>query len=55
MAGKIKNIGILATRIEGTDGVSLEIDKWAHVLERNNYNCFYLLAPLIGKKIKVLL
>lgn len=41
MAGKIKNIGILATRIEGTDGVSLEIDKWAHVLERNNYNCFY--------------
>ncbi|MGA1862852.1 glycosyltransferase family 4 protein [Deferribacter thermophilus] len=38
---KIKNIGFVSTRIAGTDGVSLEIEKWAHVLERNNYNCFY--------------
>ena len=37
----IHNIGFLSTRIAGTDGVSLEIKKWAAVLERNNYNCFY--------------
>jgi glycosyltransferase involved in cell wall biosynthesis len=37
----IKNIGFISTRIAGTDGVSLEIQKWADVLERNKYNCFY--------------
>jgi len=38
---KIRNIGFISTRIAGTDGVSLEIEKWAAVLERNYYNCFY--------------
>jgi len=37
----IKNVGFISTRIAGTDGVSLEIRKWADVLERNRYNCFY--------------
>jgi hypothetical protein len=37
----IKNIGFISTRIAGTDGVSLEVQKWADVLERNKYNCFY--------------
>lgn len=37
-----RNIGFVSTRIAGTDGVSLEINKWATVLERNNYACFYL-------------
>ncbi|MCK4531896.1 MAG: glycosyltransferase family 1 protein, partial [Candidatus Aenigmarchaeota archaeon] len=41
MKGKFKNIGFISTRIAGTDGVSLEIDKWAKVLERNRYNCYY--------------
>ena len=36
------NIGFISTRFAGTDGVSLEIEKWASVLERNTYNCFYL-------------
>ena len=27
-------IGFVSTRIAGTDGVSLEIAKWAHVIER---------------------
>ena len=40
--GHFKNIGFISTRIAGTDGVSLEIEKWASVLERNNYRCFYL-------------
>lgn len=41
MKGKFKNIGFISTRIAGTDGVSLEIGKWANVLERNKYNCYY--------------
>ncbi len=41
MKGKFKNIGFISTRIAGTDGVSLEIDKWVKVLERNKYNCYY--------------
>ncbi|GAB4184407.1 MAG: glycosyltransferase family 4 protein [Calditrichia bacterium] len=36
-----KNIGFVSTRISGTDGVSLEIEKWAAVLTRNGYSCFY--------------
>ena len=38
---KIRNIGFISTRISGTDGVSLEIEKWASVLERNDFQCFY--------------
>lgn len=41
MKNKFKNIGFISTRIAGTDGVSLEIDKWVKVLERNKYNCYY--------------
>ena len=37
----IKNVGFISTRIAGTDGVSLELEKWAEVLERNQFNCFY--------------
>ncbi len=39
---RFRNIGFISTRIAGTDGVSLEIKKWASVLERNDYRCFYL-------------
>jgi hypothetical protein len=38
---RFKNVGFISTRIAGTDGVSLEIEKWATVLERNGYRCFY--------------
>ncbi len=38
---KIKNVGIISTRIAGTDGVSLEIEKWVEVLKRNRFDCFY--------------
>lgn len=41
MKNIFKNIGFISTRIAGTDGVSLEIEKWAKVLERNKYNCYY--------------
>jgi glycosyltransferase involved in cell wall biosynthesis len=36
-----RNAGFVSTRIAGTDGVSLEIEKWAAVLERNRFECFY--------------
>lgn len=39
--GHFKRIGFISTRIAGTDGVSLEIAKWATVLERNHYECYY--------------
>ncbi|MFQ5770532.1 MAG: glycosyltransferase family 1 protein, partial [bacterium] len=42
----IKNIGFISTRIAGTDGVSLEIEKWAEVLERNHKTCFYFAGEL---------
>jgi glycosyltransferase involved in cell wall biosynthesis len=34
-------IGFISTRFEGTDGVSLETEKWATVLERCGHTCFY--------------
>jgi glycosyltransferase involved in cell wall biosynthesis len=37
-----KRIGFISTRISGTDGVSLEIEKWAAVLEAMGHSCFYI-------------
>src|SRR5690349_5214072 len=34
-------IGFVSTRFDGTDGVSLETQKWAHVLERLGQSVFY--------------
>jgi glycosyltransferase involved in cell wall biosynthesis len=36
------HIGFVSTRFAGTDGVSLETQKWATVLERLGNKCFYL-------------
>jgi len=38
----VQNIGFVSSRISGTDGVSLEIAKWAEILERMGYDCFYV-------------
>ena len=35
------NIGFVSTRIAGTDGVSLEVNKWAEVLNELGHGCFY--------------
>ncbi len=45
-AKKLQNVGIISTRIAGTDGVSLEIEKWAHVLEGMGLACFYFAGEL---------
>ncbi len=34
-------IGFISTRFAGTDGVSLETEKWADVLEKMGHACFY--------------
>ena len=36
-----RHIGFVSTRFSGTDGVSLEAEKWATVLERMGHKCFY--------------
>ncbi len=41
-----KNIGFVSFRIAGTDGVSLEIEKWSHVFEDMGCHCFYLAGEL---------
>lgn len=34
-------IGIVSTRLSGTDGVSLEVAKWVNVLQRMGHTCFF--------------
>ena len=41
-----KNIGFISTRFAGTDGVTLESSKWAEVLKRNGYQCFWFAGEL---------
>jgi glycosyltransferase involved in cell wall biosynthesis len=36
-----KNVGFVSFRLSGTDGVSLETKKWAEILQRNGFNCYY--------------
>ena len=38
---KIHNVGFIAARLQGTDGVSLETAKWSAVLERMGYTCYF--------------
>ena len=45
-SGRKQNIGFISTRIAGTDGVSLEIAKWADVFEKEGFNCFYFAGEL---------
>jgi glycosyltransferase involved in cell wall biosynthesis len=36
-----RRIGFISTRLEGTDGVSLETGKWAEALEGLGHTCYY--------------
>lgn len=40
------NIGFISFRISGTNGVSLETKKWAHVLEEMGHRCYYMAGEL---------
>lgn len=35
------HIGFVSTRLAGTDGVSLEVEKWVNVLESMGHTCFF--------------
>ena len=41
MSNQRNRIGFVSTRLAGTDGVSLEVQKWAAVLDGLGYECFY--------------
>jgi glycosyltransferase involved in cell wall biosynthesis len=41
-----KNIGFVSFRFAGTDGVSLETQKWADVLESRGNTCYYFAGEL---------
>ena len=43
---KLKNIGFISTRFAGTDGVSLETEKWADVFESEGFSTFYFAGEL---------
>ena len=42
------NIGFISTRLNGTDGVSLEVEKWARVLRRMGHKIFFCAGELGG-------
>jgi mannosylglucosylglycerate synthase len=41
-------IGFIATRLSGTDGVTLEVEKWAQVLKRMGHDLFFCAGELDG-------
>ncbi len=41
-----KNIGFISFRLAGTDGVSLEVEKWAAVLEQLGLSCYFMAGEL---------
>ncbi len=43
---EVHNVGFVATRLAGTDGVSLEAEKWAEVFEQAGFNCYYFAGEL---------
>jgi glycosyltransferase involved in cell wall biosynthesis len=38
---KIRRLGFVSTRFQGTDGVSLETAKWRQALEKMGYDCYF--------------
>ena len=41
-----KRVGFISFRLAGTDGVSLETEKWAEILSRNGHECYYMAGEL---------
>ena len=44
--GDTHNVGFISTRLAGTDGVSLETEKWAEVFESEGFCCYYFAGEL---------
>lgn len=45
---KSMRIGFISTRLNGTDGVSLEVEKWSKVLHRMGHEIYYCAGELGG-------
>src|SRR5262245_35087022 len=45
-AGSPRRIGFISTRFHGTDGVTLEAEKWAHVLTEQGHTCYWMAGLL---------
>src|SRR6266446_1839676 len=45
-AGAPKRIGFISTRFHGTDGVTLEAEKWAQILTQQGHSCFWMAGLL---------
>ena len=43
---KVKNVGFISTRIAGTDGVSMELEKWVDVFKKFGWTSFYFAGEL---------
>ena len=48
--GEPKRIGFVSTRLQGTDGVTLEARKWAQILENMGHACFWMAGLLDAPK-----
>jgi glycosyltransferase involved in cell wall biosynthesis len=46
MAKMSNNVGFVSTRLAGTDGVSLETEKWANVFKQEGLNCYFFAGEL---------
>ncbi|MDO8538885.1 MAG: glycosyltransferase family 4 protein [Opitutaceae bacterium] len=44
--GTPRRIGFISTRFQGTDGVTLEARKWAHILEEMGHSCYWMAGLL---------
>ncbi len=44
--GAPRRIGFISTRFQGTDGVTLESRKWAHILESLGHTCYWMAGLL---------
>jgi glycosyltransferase involved in cell wall biosynthesis len=44
--GAPKRVGFISTRFHGTDGVTLEAEKWAQILEEQGHDCFWMAGQL---------
>jgi len=44
--GPPKRIGFISTRFHGTDGVTLEAEKWGQILTRQGHSCFWMAGLL---------
>lgn len=41
-----KRVGFISTRFHGTDGVTLEAEKWARILEEQGHSCYWMAGLL---------